>query len=296
MKIGIMLAMLHPARWAEAAQEAERLGYESVWLPDHLVLPVQASGSPQADEGHPPIGPDVQVFDVFSYLAYLAARTERIRLGTYVYNIGLRHPFVSARCVATTDILSQGRIEFGVGASWLAEEWQAAQLDFRTRGSRVDEALRVVKRLWTERVVAHEGDSFRFPEVMFEPKPRQEPHPPVHIGGDSRAAWRRCARYGDGWMPLSTPHESLPAARAEIAAMRVAAGRAPKFELTAVAGDPGHLDLARCADLGIDRILVRPWARTSLAIEGLRQFAARYLPMPAGQPGHEVPQAVPLII
>ena len=94
------------------------------------------SRSPHPGETHPPVPPDTPIFDAFAYLAFLAGQTERVRLGTHVYNIGLRHPFIAARAVQTLDIVSGGRVEFGIGASWLEEEWVAAELDFATRGRR----------------------------------------------------------------------------------------------------------------------------------------------------------------
>ena len=132
----------------------------------------------------------------------------RIRLGTHVYNIGLRHPFVTARAVATLDVFSGGRVEFGIGASWLEEEWDAMQLDFATRGRRVDEAIDICRRLWSEDVVEHHGEFFDFQPVMFKPKPIQQPIPIV-VGGDSAAAMRRTAHLGDGWIPMNTPVDDL---------------------------------------------------------------------------------------
>ena len=128
-------------------------------------------------------------------LGAIGAVTERIRLGTNVYNIGLRHPFVTARGAATVDIVSDGRFVFGIGASWLAAEWQAVGLDFATRGARVDESIAICRRLWTEPVVEHAGDHFTFGPVVFEPKPVQA-HLPIHVGGDSDrcAATHRRAR------------------------------------------------------------------------------------------------------
>ncbi len=108
MKIGIALGTVRPPRWTEVTCEADRLGYESVWMPEHLVLPVASDGSPYAGAVHPPIPSDVPVFEPFAHLSYLAGRTGQIRFGTHVYNIGLRHPFVVARGVATLDIVSGG--------------------------------------------------------------------------------------------------------------------------------------------------------------------------------------------
>ncbi|MGH9024760.1 MAG: LLM class flavin-dependent oxidoreductase, partial [Acidimicrobiia bacterium] len=103
MKLGLTLGALNSAVHVEATLEAERLGFESVWLPEHLVLTVRMSRSPHPGEEHPPVPPTTPVFDCFTYLGYLAGRTERIRLGTHVYNLGLRHPFIAARGVQTLD-------------------------------------------------------------------------------------------------------------------------------------------------------------------------------------------------
>ena len=118
MKFGIHLGTVNPRFWADVAEEADRLGFESVWVPEHLVVPVDSTGSPHRGADHPPIPPDVPIFDAFGVLSHLAARTERIRLGTHVYNIGLRHPFITARAATTVDVLSGGRLELGIGASW----------------------------------------------------------------------------------------------------------------------------------------------------------------------------------
>src|SRR6202050_3833267 len=150
MKIGISLGSLNPSLWTEATQEADRLGYESVWMPEHLVIPLAMAGSPHDGVDHPPVPTSVPVFDVFSYLGFLAGRTEQIHFGTQVYNIGLRHPFVVSRAVTTLDVVSGGRVEFGIGASWLQAEWDAVGLDFSTRGRRVDETIAVCQRLWSE--------------------------------------------------------------------------------------------------------------------------------------------------
>ncbi|MEY2436590.1 MAG: hypothetical protein QOF97_1426, partial [Acidimicrobiaceae bacterium] len=194
IKLGVALGRLNPAFFVDVTEEADRLGYESVWLPEHLVFPVVMAGSPFAGDDHPPVPPSTPVFDAFAYLSYLAGRTQQIRLATHVYNLGLRHPFVAARAIATLDIVSGGRAIAGVGASWLAEEWTAVGLDFATRGRRLDEALEVCRRLWTEEVVEHHGEFFDFDPVMFEPKPVQRPHPPIVVGGESKPALRRAAQ------------------------------------------------------------------------------------------------------
>ena len=277
MKIGIALGTVRPERWAEVTSEADRLGYESVWMPEHLVLPLASNGSPYAGQDHPPIPSDVPVFEPFAYLSYLAGRPERIRFGTHVYNIGLRHPFVVARAVTTLDIVSGGRAEFGIGASWLEAEWDAVGLDFAKRGARVDEAISVCQRLWTDPVIEHHGEYFDFGPVMFEPKPIQSPWPPMHIGGDGAAALRRAALFGDGWIPMNHAVEQIPGDAARIAELREQAGRPGSVEITM--GVSADLEALRNAsELGVGRALVRPWSSGRQTIDGLRRFADEVLP------------------
>ncbi len=277
MKIGISLGQLNPSLWADATREADRLGYESVWMPEHLVIPVAMAGSPHEGAEHPPIPANVPVYDVFSYLGYLAGQTQQIHFGTQVYNIGLRHPFVVARAVTTLDVISGGRVEFGIGASWLQAEWEAMGLDFATRGRRVDETIAVCQRLWSEEVVEHHGEFFDFGPVMFEPKPTHAPWPSLHIGGDGPAAIRRAATVGDGWIPMNHSLEEIPADAKKIAQLRHDGGRTDPVEIT-LGGGVELDDLRRRADLGIGRALVKPFRSSKDAIEGMRRFADEVLP------------------
>jgi probable F420-dependent oxidoreductase len=274
VKFGIALGALNSHFHVDAADEAERLGYESVWLPEHLVLPVRMSRSPHPGDEHPPVPPTTPVFDAFAYLGFLAGRTSHLRLGTHVYNLGLRHPFVSARAVQTLDILSGGRFEFGIGASWLEEEWRAVGLDFDTRGRRVDEAIDVCKRLWTEPEVAYDGEFFRFEPVAFEPKPLQQPWPPILIGGESGAALRRAARAGDGWIGMGHTFESAAAPIARLRELRGEYGRdAASFQICLGGPVASADDVQRWDELGVSRLIVSPWRRSPEAIDGMRRFA-----------------------
>jgi probable F420-dependent oxidoreductase len=278
MKIGISLGVLRPSAWEEVTVEADRLGYDSVWMPEHMVIPVQSAGSPFAGSDHPPIPPDVPIFDVFAYLGYLAGRTEQIHLGTQVYNIGLRHPFTVARSVTTLDLVSQGRVEFGIGASWLRAEWEAVGLDFVSRGRRVDEAIGVCRRLWSEQVIEHHGEFFDFGPVMFEPKPTHAPWPSLHIGGDGPAALRRAALLGDGWIPMNHTVEQIPESARRMARLREEAGRPGAVEITLGARAVGLDDLRGYADAGVGRALVKPFQTTKDAVQGIRRFADEVLP------------------
>lgn len=274
MKFGIALGRLNPAFFVEATLEAERLGFESVWLPEHLIFTTKMSRSPHPGESHPPVPPETPIFDAFSYLAYLAGITERVRLGTHVYNLGLRHPFVAARAVQTLDIVSGGRVEFGIGASWLEEEWVAAELDFATRGRRVDEALEVCKRLWTEPDVSFDGEFFSFEGAVFEPKCIQSPYPPVLVGGESGAALRRAARAGDGWIGMNHDFDSGAAQVAKLRDLLSAEGRDPDDFQYCLGGPVESADdVARWSEIGVTRLVFAPWRRSREAIDGMRRFA-----------------------
>ncbi len=277
VKYGLQLGSLNPSAWVAVTEEADRLGFESVWMPEHLVLPVDLGGSPHAGREHPPIPADVPVFDAMVHLAFLAARTERIRFATHVFNIGLRHPFVTARAAATLDVLSGGRFDFGIGASWLEGEWDAVGLDFATRGARVDEAIGVCRRLWSEPVVEHHGRFFDFGPVMFEPKPTQQPGPPIHVGGDGAAAFRRVATVGDGWVPMNHTLDRMAGSLARIAELRADAGRDPGFEVTMSGVVDDDAAIERYAAAGVTRVLVRPWQRTSGALDAISDFSERFI-------------------
>ena len=272
MKLGVALGRLNPAFFEEVTVEAERLGYESVWLPEHLVFPVHMTRSPYPGQEHPPVPPNTPVFDCFAYLSYLAGRTRTIRLGSHVYNLALRHPFVAARAVQTLDVVSGGRAEVGIGVGWLESEWEAVGLDFHTRGRRLDEALTVCRRLWSDEVIEHHGEFFDFGPVMFEPKPVQRPTPPVLVGGESDAALKRAARLGDGWIGMSGTVESIGPQAKRLRAWREEYGGGPVS--VTIGGDvQSPSDMAAWEEAGVDRVIVSPWSRSREAVDGLRRLA-----------------------
>jgi probable F420-dependent oxidoreductase len=274
VKFGISLSTLHPGLHLDATLEAERLGFESVWLAEHLVFPVDMSGSPHPGDDAPPVPPSVPVYDAFAYLCFLAGKTSTIRLGTNVYLLGLRHPFAAARAVQTLDVVSGGRAEVGIGAGWLRSEWSAAGLDPRTRGRRLDEALSVCKRLWTEEVIAHHGEFYSFDSVMFEPKPIQKPWPKIHVGGESPAALWRAAAHADGWFGLVHTPESARDRVLELQRLRAEAGHAEaKLEVTMSVTPVDRDEMQRFSAAGVDRLVVSPWRRSRECIEALRRFA-----------------------
>ncbi len=274
-KLGVWLGVLNASAQLGVTLEAERLGFESVWMPEHLVFPTSMAGSAPPSPEHPPIAPQTPIFEVFAWLAFLAGKTSRIRLGTNVYLLGIRHPFIAARAIATLDVVSGGRAEIGIGAGWLREEWTAVGFDPRTRGRRLDEALGVCKRLWTEGAVEHHGEFYQFAPVAFEPKPVQRPWPRIHVGGESEAALTRAARDADGWIGMHHTFDSVRAPLAKIAAVREAYERWQEpFEVTVMAELAGRDELERLGDAGVTRVIVAPWKRTREAIEGLQRMAS----------------------
>jgi probable F420-dependent oxidoreductase len=230
------------------------------------------SGSPTG-AAHPPIDASLPVFDVWVYFGYLAARTNRIRLGTYVYNIGLRHPFITARAVATADRLSGGRVDLGLGVGWLREEWDAVGLDFRTRGRRFEESIAVCHRLWSDESVEFHGEFDDFDPVKFEPKPVQRPMP-LLFGGDTELTLRRAARLGGGWVPLSTPDTELRVAIGRFRDYWEGEGRAPnEVRVVRASHRAGSADIARLSSYGVTDVVVAPWERSADVVDALCQFA-----------------------
>jgi probable F420-dependent oxidoreductase len=277
MKFGIHLGSVNTRFWGDIAEEADRLGFESLWVPEHVVVPLSATGSPHHGSDHPPIPSDVPIYDALGVLCHLAARTTQIRLGTHVYNIGLRHPFLTARAATTVDVLSGGRLNLGIGASWLRSEWEAMGLDFDTRGARVDEAIDVCRRLWTDAVIEHHGKFFDFGPTAFEPKPVQRPLA-LHIGGDGPAALRRAATVGTGWVPMNHGLADLPGPVSRLRELAQSAGRVEPIEIT-LGGDVATPDdLAGYARAGVTRLIVRPWTSSREAVDGMRRFAGTFLP------------------
>jgi probable F420-dependent oxidoreductase len=279
VRFGITLGQLNPSAFVDVTVAADQLGYESVWMAEHLVLPLRIEGQLVPGEDHPPVPPTIPVFDAPAYLAHLAALTSRIRLGTFVYLLGIRHPFVGARAFATLDVVSGGRAICGVGAGWLRTEWEAAGLDPRTRGRRLDETIEVCRRLWSEAVVEHHGEHLDFEPVAFEPKPVQQPLP-VHVGGESDAALARAGRVGDGWLGMQHVPSSAAAQVERLRRHVQAAGREPaEVEVTVMAEVRGDEvpDVDAYERAGVDRLIVVPWQRTRDAVVGMERLAAQVL-------------------
>jgi probable F420-dependent oxidoreductase len=213
---------------ARACEVAEELGADTLWAVDHIAFPYGFRAVyPYATNefGESPEKP-LEWWDCLSVLAYLAARTERVQIGTGVLILPYRHPVATAKAVATIDVLSGGRVLFGVGVGWLEDEFEALQLEpFEHRGALVDEQLEIIRAVWTGDRTSFDGRFYRFPEISVTPKPEQRPHPPILVGGNSGPALRRTVRYGDGWHALMLLPAEMAEHRSRLLALAAEAGR-----------------------------------------------------------------------
>lgn len=216
------------------AKQAEAWGFDSLWASDHIIIPPRETSSyPGSATGQFPDFWLERYFEPLAILNYLAGCTERIRLGTSVLILPLRNPIEVAKEVAGADVLSQGRLLFGVGVGWFKEEFEVLQAPFHERGRRTDEYLQICKTLWTQEPATFAGRYYRFREARFAPKPAQKPHPPILIAGHSPAALTRAARFGDGWHPFGVTVEQLqPVVPQFHAAVREAGRRLEEFEIS----------------------------------------------------------------
>lgn len=233
LSIGLMLPNSSPLATGEnieiVAAQAEALGFDSVWLGDHVVMPRQvASYHAYTPDGSWPGNPDAPRLEPIITLTWIASRTRRLRIGLSVLVVPYRNPLVAAKMLATLDALSGGRLTVGCGAGWLEEEFAALNLDtFAERGEVTDECLRIYKAIWTEPVPQFSGRFFRFANVTCDPKPVQRPHPPLWIGGNTSRAVRRAAELGDGWQPLRVDLPTFASLVQELREQAAQRGRDP---------------------------------------------------------------------
>jgi probable F420-dependent oxidoreductase len=246
-----------PTRGQTAAPEAletliaraEALGFSSVVIADHIVFPVTIKSKyPYTVSGAFPGQGDA--LEQLSLMAFVAGKSQTLRLISSVMILPHRNPVVTAKMLATIDVLSRGRVTVGVGVGWLREEFEALGApDFDRRGAVSDEYLRIFKALWTQEPASYHGEFYRFDSIRCLPHPVQKPHPPIWIGGHSKAALRRVARLGDGWHPVgANPAAPLrpPEMRAlldELARLTEAEGRDPSkltISYKAPVYDPGQ--------------------------------------------------------
>ncbi len=202
MEIGVALPNIGPLATRDAmfaiADAAERLGFDSLWVGDHLTLPRKPKLAYPYSRGAPHyLAPDTFILDPFAVMAAVAARTKRIKLGTSVLILPYRHPMVTAKLLATIDQLSNGRVILGAGVGWIPEEFDATGADFSARGKITDEHLRYYREVWSQDNPKVEEEHYRLGGMGVQPKPVKR-HIPIWIGGNTRLAMRRAATLGEG--------------------------------------------------------------------------------------------------
>jgi len=184
----------------QTACKAEELGFDAIFVNDHIIV----DGSPRSDAW-------ANTYDPFIALSFIAAHTTRIPLGTSVLIMPYRNPIVTAKMLATLDQMSGGRVIAGIGVGWSETEYSALGVPFHERGARTNEYLRIWQACWGPDDVSFDGKFFSFANMRIKPKPRQQPHPPIWVGGSSPAALRRAAEFAQVWQPTPTPLPDLMA-------------------------------------------------------------------------------------
>jgi len=260
MKFGTFIARIRGEEIAADVRRAEALGFESVWIADHVILPVHAeSAYPYSADGRFPVPPDAPFLDPLMALTYAAAVTSKIRLATGIFVLPMRNAFATAKAVATLDHLSQGRFIFGVGVGWFREEFEAMGMKFEDRALRTREYIELMIELWSKGEPLYKGKTVQTEGMRFMPKTVQQPHPPIVFGGSTEPSLKRAVRMGDGWYGIAN---SLDQARAMIERLREhqrAQGRTRPLEITLSlrTGKPLTADDVRgLAEIGVDRALV----------------------------------------
>ena len=268
MDIGIALLMTqHDFNSIGLARLVEELGFESLWAPEHGIVPVDFKVDPPLGQqgGVPRFyteGGINQIVDPLIFLAGAAVATTKIKLGTGICLVPERNPIRLAKEVATLDQISGGRFLFGVGAGWLKGESEILGVDFPHRWKQTREYVDVMKELWTTDVTEYHGEYIDFPPLVCSPKPVQKPHPPIFVGGELESAARRIASYGDGWLPRARnpsryqDPDKLSGARKHIEELMTARGRdTSAFNITMWDAPPDREMNQRFSDAGANRVV-----------------------------------------
>ncbi len=291
MKIGIFLPLAGPTATPDCAAtlavEAEGHGFDSLWFAEHVVLfDEYGSRYPYAADGRIPVGGEAGFLDPVGALCFLAGKTSRIRLGTGICLVPQRNPVYTAKEIATADVLSGGRVDFGVGVGWLAEEFRAVATPFERRGSRTRSYLEVMRRLWCDEVSEFKDEFYELPACRQYPKPVQRPHPPIHFGGESDAALRRVADIGQGWYGFNLEPPELTERLARLDELLAERGRARSDVLVSLSPYLKGCDedkLAAYAEAGADQVILTVFATDESSVRRTLEDLAGTL-LRAGHP------------
>ena len=243
---------------AFTAKKAEELGFDSIWYAEHPAVPVHSNSPFPATGGEIPWTYS-HFTDPYIALARASGVTSTIKLGTGITLIPERNPLLLAKEISTLDLVSGGRFILGIGTGWLREETELMGGDFDHRWTQTREAIEVMKELWTKEEAEYHGRYFDFPPVRSYPKPVQQPHPPIVLGGMARNVLRRVVAHADGWLPNRVTAADVEDGRAKLDAMAAEVGRDPKSITISVFGQTPERDLVQSLlNAGADRVIVRP--------------------------------------
>jgi probable F420-dependent oxidoreductase len=249
----------------------EDAGFESAWTGEHVV-----AIDPQ--EPPSPVPPDFPMLDTVASLSFAAGVTSRLKLGSGIILLAQRNPVVLAKELASLDVLSGGRLLFGVGVGYVKREFDVIGVPYEERGARVSEHIEAIRTLWTQDRPDFDGRFTRIHGVQSKPLPVQKPHPPIIVGGMSDVAYRRAVRQGDGWYGFNQTEESTAASVEGLRRAAVALGmedRLGALEISVTPNGPVDRDrLRRFEDLGVSRLILlpRPAAGAATALDGIRRF------------------------
>ena len=259
MHIGLNMAFPQSsALITEVAVLAENLGFESIWLPEHPIMPVHTNskygGTP--DGSIPDYMSDLP--DPYIMLSIASSVTKSLNLGTGISLIPERNPLILAKTISALDLYSQGRFLLGVGGGWLQEETEIMGGDFEHRWSQIKESILSMKELWTKDEASFSGHYYNFPPVKCYPKPFQTPHPPILLGGASDRVHQRVVDYADGWIPVGLTVDQVHQGMNRLKALSEKRQRDPQSISVTVYGqppDPSTLESWR--KIGVHRAIVR---------------------------------------
>jgi probable F420-dependent oxidoreductase len=288
MKIGLFVAangrMAGGALLKAAAIHAERLGFSTLWVPEHVVLlDKYASKYPYSQDGQLPAPSHAPILDPFLTLTCMASVTSKIRLATGICLVPEHNPVVLAKVVATLDFLSAGRLILGTGIGWLEEEFAAIGVPWEHRGRRTRECIAAMRKLWGEEVSSFKGEFVNFEGVRSNPKPVRGADLPVWFGGESAPALRRVASYGNGWCGFNLTPDEAAAKIQEIEGLLKANGRKRSDVELAVSPYTKPVkadDLKRYRDAGVDEVILirmRPPRAEADLVENLEQVAREWV-------------------
>jgi probable F420-dependent oxidoreductase len=276
MKFGTFIFQTQPSTITAIAHKAEELGFESLWIPEHILLPVNyKSPYPYSSTGRMPAPPESPLHDPMLVLAYVAAITTKIRLATGIYVLPIRNPFTTAKAVASLDVLSGGRFIFGVGIGWLEEEFEGVGSNFKDRALRSREYIELLKELWRSDDPVYHGKTVSIEGFRMNPKPVQKPHPPFVFGGSTEPSLRRTARLGDGWYGIGESLEETERVIKRLREHEQEQHRTKALELTVAPrfGGPITVDqVKRLRDMGVERVLLGAIASTRDQLMQMERF------------------------